>query len=77
LEAVGAAVVLDVAEDGLDHPLASGVARVAVLGGEHSSHEAVDPADAPRSWFAALARVGRNERRIPSPISASMCPVFQ
>jgi hypothetical protein len=39
LEALGAAVVLDLAEDGFDGCLAACVELAGVVGGQHAAHE--------------------------------------
>jgi hypothetical protein len=62
LESVGAAVVLDVREDGLDHHLALLVERVADLAFKDASHERVETFVASGPGCLALERLGADER---------------
>jgi hypothetical protein len=62
LEPDDAAVVLDLAEDGLDDGLALGVELAAAVAGQHAAHEVMEAADAPGSGFFAAVGVGRDDR---------------
>src|SRR3954447_11699656 len=66
VEAVHAAVVFGLAEDGLDHRLAAPVELAAALAGQDPPHEGVIPARPARPGCLAFAGVGRDE-----PLAAS------
>ena len=61
VEASHAAVVFGLAEDGLDHRLASPVELPAALAGQHPSHEGVVAARPAGPRRLAFAGVGRDE----------------
>jgi hypothetical protein len=63
LEAVGAAVGFDLAEDGLDAALAFEVERFAPVGGEHPAGEVIAAATPAGPRLFAAVGVGRDERR--------------
>ncbi len=58
MEASHLAVELQLAEYGLDRGLTPAVERAAVRGGEHASHEVIEPARPARARPAAQAGVG-------------------
>src|SRR3954452_15028877 len=65
LESIDAAVVLGLAEHGLDHRLALPVEPAAMLGREHATHERVGAAIPAWPRAAAFAGVRRDQDRDP------------
>jgi hypothetical protein len=61
LEALGAAVVLDLAEHGLDSRLAACVELAAVVGGQDAAHEVIKAAASARAGLFAAVGVGCDE----------------
>jgi hypothetical protein len=59
---LGAAVALDLSEDGFDHALAFEVELCAPVAGQHAAGEVIKAAAASGAWFFAAVGVGRNER---------------
>src|SRR3954468_1708155 len=77
VETGGAAVGFGVAKHRLDDVLSLPVERLAVLGGQHTAHEVIDPAAPARPGRGRRPDSGGIKTGMPSPVSRWICWVCQ